>query len=342
MKKYQIWILLGLMLSVAVATTILADPDDDADPLDGKVQKKVERAELLVPKYYDRVGKRLTAILADEKQPIRQRVQAAKRLGQIKYPPAIPNLIRHIQLDDPGIQVISGNESEPTVGINSLAQYGPAFVPAVVDAYLDETDKLRGHSFLYVILGGKQEKVATTYFEKMVDLIEMAATLHDVGKIGIPDSILLKPGKLSEEEFEIMKKHAGFGKKVFETMSCDEMDNLRAHAAVGARMLFGSRSPLLQLAASIALTHHEKWNGMGYPLRLAGEDIPIEGRITAVADVFDALSSKRPYKEPFPLDKCFSIMEEERGKHFDPDVLGAFLKRRAEILIVQLRYAEVD
>ncbi len=96
------------------------------------------------------------------------------------------------------------------------------------------------------------------------------------------------------------------------------------------------------MAATIALSHHEKWDGSGYPLGLAGEDIPMEGRITAVADVFDALSSKRPYKAAFPLNQCLQIIEEGRGKHFDPQVVDAFFHSRAEIVKIQLQYADVE
>lgn len=102
------------------------------------------------------------------------------------------------------------------------------------------------------------------------------------------------------------------------------------------------RSPILEMARRIALTHHEKWDGTGYPLGLAGEDIPLEGRITAVADVFDALSSKRPYKAAFPLDRCLTIMEEGRGKHFDPNILDAFFARRSDIIQVQIDAADTD
>ena len=106
-------------------------------------------------------------------------------------------------------------------------------------------------------------------------------------------------------------------------------------------MLDVVRSPILELAASIALTHHEKWDGTGYPLGLAGDDIPMEGRMTAVADVFDALSSKRPYKPAFPLKKCFQVMEEGRAEHFDPRVLDAFFRRRSEIAKIQIQCADV-
>lgn len=100
--------------------------------------------------------------------------------------------------------------------------------------------------------------------------------------------------------------------------------------------------PILEMARRIALTHHERWDGSGYPLGLAGEDIPLEGRITAVADVFDALSSKRPYKPAFPLQKCFAIMEEGRGMQFDPEVLDAFFARRDDIIQIQIDSADTD
>jgi putative two-component system response regulator len=173
-----------------------------------------------------------------------------------------------------------------------------------------------------------------------LNMLEQAAQLHDIGKIGIPDSILLKPGKLGPEEIEIMHKHAGFGKRIMETLPEHESNVLRKHTELGSRLLQETDSPILGLASTISLSHHEKWDGSGYPLGLAGEDIPIEGRITAVADVFDALSSKRPYKPPFPLQKCFELLEEGRGKHFDPLVLDAFFRCRPEIIKTQLQYAD--
>jgi putative two-component system response regulator len=175
-----------------------------------------------------------------------------------------------------------------------------------------------------------------------LNMLEQAAQLHDIGKIGIPDSILLKPGKLAPEELEIMRKHAGFGKRIMATLPEHESNVLRSHTELGSRLLQETDSPILGLAATISLSHHEKWDGSGYPLGMAGEDIPIEGRITAVADVFDALSSKRPYKPPFPLHKCFQILEDGRGKHFDPHVLDAFFRCRPEIVRTQLQYADVD
>ena len=175
-----------------------------------------------------------------------------------------------------------------------------------------------------------------------LDILEPAAQLHDVGKIGIADSILLKSGKLTPEEYEMMQKHCGFGRKIVQRVPDSDAALLRRHTDMGARIMDVSSSPVLEMARRIALTHHERWDGNGYPLGLAGEDIPLEGRITAVADVFDALSSRRPYKPPFPLQKCFTILEEGRQTQFDPKVLDAFFERRDDIIQVQIESADTD
>ncbi len=133
--------------------------------------------------------------------------------------------------------------------------------------------------------------------------LRAAAPMHDVGKIGTPDAILLKPGRLSPEEFAVMQQHAVIGEKI----------------------LSASSSRVVRIAATIAGTHHERWDGSGYPRGLAGDAIPLEGRIVAVADVFDALTSKRPYKPAFALDKALEVMRAGRGAHFDPKPLDAFL-----------------
>jgi len=171
-------------------------------------------------------------------------------------------------------------------------------------------------------------------------MLELASTLHDVGKIGIPDSILLKPGKLDPEEFALMQGHADIGRTIVAPMSDDELNAFANHVTAASRLIGQCTSPLLQLASEIALTHHEKWDGSGYPVGLAGEQIPLSGRITAVADVFDALSSHRPYKAAFSLEKCLTILDEGRGAHFDPAVLDAFVCRRDEVLAVQEAYAD--
>src|SRR6202035_5744096 len=131
-----------------------------------------------------------------------------------------------------------------------------------------------------------------------------AAPLHDVGKVAIPDAILLKPGPLTPQERAIVE----------------------THAEEGHRLVRGSSSAILEMAATIALSHQEKWDGTGYPRGLAGESIPIEGRIVAIADVFDALTSDRVYRQAFPVDEAVKIMREQRGRHFDPVLLDAFME----------------
>jgi len=152
--------------------------------------------------------------------------------------------------------------------------------------------------------------------EEYRETIYYASPMHDIGKIGIPDKILLKPGKLTFEEFEIIK----------------------THTQIGAKLLSKSKSKILQMAEEIALNHHEKFNGKGYPNQLKGIDIPISGRITALADTFDALSSKRPYKIPYPSDVCYDIMKKERGKHFDPDILDIFISNFDQFLKIRGKF----
>ncbi|MBZ0212578.1 MAG: HD domain-containing protein, partial [Nitrospirae bacterium] len=141
------------------------------------------------------------------------------------------------------------------------------------------------------------------YTEAEARRIGMAALLHDLGKIGIPDGILRKPGKLTAYEFE----------------------NVKAHTWVGSLILGHSKVSMLQLAEEIALTHHERWDGTGYPLGLKGEEIPMSGRIVALADVFDALTHRRPYKDPWSNAKALMEIQKQSGRQFDPQVVEAFL-----------------
>jgi putative two-component system response regulator len=136
------------------------------------------------------------------------------------------------------------------------------------------------------------------------NLIRLAATLHDVGKIGIPDQILLKMGRLTPDEFDVIKKHT----------------------IIGGRILSGSRFPLLQMAEQIALSHHERWDGEGYTPGVGGDAIPLSGRIVAVADVFDALTQRRPYKPAWPLEEAIAEVDRQRAHQFDPRTAEAFLR----------------
>ena len=151
------------------------------------------------------------------------------------------------------------------------------------------------------------------------DMIRLASVMHDVGKIGIPDNILLKPTGLDADEWQIM----------------------RTHCQIGYRILTGSNSELLRTAASVALTHHERMDGGGYPQGLIEDDIPLEGRIAAIADVFDALTTDRPYRKAFPLNEALDILKEGRGDHFDSKLLDLFLDAMDGVLRIKEEYSDV-
>lgn len=165
-------------------------------------------------------------------------------------------------------------------------------------------ERMSHYSRIVALKMGLEESIAS-------DILH-AAPMHDIGKIGIPDNILLKPAKLTPDEWNTMK----------------------SHVEIGARILTGSKSPIIQMGEVIALSHHERWDGSGYPRGLAGTEIPLEGRIVAIADVFDALISKRPYKKAMSLDECYVEISRTRGSHFDPDVCDAFFAVTDEILKV--------
>ena len=162
--------------------------------------------------------------------------------------------------------------------------------------------------------------LATAYGldENLQDIIFYASPFHDLGKIGIPDNILLKPGKLDDDEFSIMKNHA----------------------KIGYEILKGSKSKYLKAGGVIAYNHHEKYDGTGYPNGLKGESIPIFGRITAVADVFDALTSSRPYKKAWSLEEAFDFLIEEKSVHFDPKLVDLFLENKNEVINIHNKFKE--
>ena len=176
--------------------------------------------------------------------------------------------------------------------------------------------------------------------EEAASLLEQAALLHDIGKIGVSDLILLKPGELSDEEFAMMKKHCEIGKNIIEPSADMRWRNVGNHDLTDQSIPIG-KSPIMALASQIAMSHHERWDGCGYPLGLKGEDIPIEGRIVAVVDVFDALSSNRPYKAAMPFEEALNILDEGRGTHFDPAVYDAFIRVKDKIAAVQQEYIDV-
>ena len=150
------------------------------------------------------------------------------------------------------------------------------------------------------------------------EVIQLAAPMHDIGKIGIPDHILLKPGKLDSQEWAVMQRHV----------------------TIGAEIIGTHDSNLMRTARAIALTHHERWDGKGYPAGLAGEDIPIEGRIAAICDVYDALLSVRPYKPAWPEQKAMDLLREHSGQAFDPRLVPIFLELAPEFAKIRDLYVD--
>lgn len=169
-------------------------------------------------------------------------------------------------------------------------------------------------------------RFATVLSNGMIETLFKLAPLHDIGKVGIPDAILLKPGKLSFDEFEIMKMHTTLGREAIEH----------------AEEQLGKEVDFLTIAKEIASTHHEKWDGSGYPEGLKGDAIPVSGRLMAVADVYDALVSRRVYKEGMPHEKAVAIILEGRGSSFDPDVVDAFIQLEEEFRAIALMYVDTD
>ena len=162
--------------------------------------------------------------------------------------------------------------------------------------------------------------------DRMVDLLYKSAPLHDIGKIGIPDAILLKPGKLTVQEFEVMKTHTTLGRNAIE----------EAERRLGMRVAF------LSVSKEIAYSHQEKWDGSGYPEGLKGDAIPVSARLMAVADVYDALISKRVYKPAFPHEQACATIVKGRGTHFDPDMVDAFVEIAQDFLRISQRYPDPD
>lgn len=170
------------------------------------------------------------------------------------------------------------------------------------------------------------KKFAGVFSDETIELLYKSAPLHDIGKVGVPDNILMKPGKLTSEEFEEMKKHTIYGR----------------NAITAAEKMLGGESTFLRIARDIAGSHQEKWDGSGYPDRLKGDDIPVPARLMAIADVYDALISKRVYKPAFSHGKAVEMIAEGKGKHFDPDMIEAFMDITDEFRNIALEFADTE
>jgi putative two-component system response regulator len=178
---------------------------------------------------------------------------------------------------------------------------------------------------------------AMGFDQEQCEMLRECAPLHDIGKIGIPDAILLKPGKLSPPEWEIMKRHCVYGCEILGPLASLEEASALCSDPFAAKI---EDNKLLHLARILALLHHERWDGNGYPFGLCGEDIPLEARIVAVVDVFDALSSARTYKEAFSPETCLQILREGAGSQFDPHVVEAFFEHKAAIMAIHEKWKD--
>lgn len=174
---------------------------------------------------------------------------------------------------------------------------------------------------LHVVRVGNYCKLlgsAAGFLETRAETLMYASMMHDIGKIGIPDHILLKPGKLTNEEFDVIK----------------------GHPQIGAEIIGDHDAEVMQMAREVSLTHHEKWNGKGYPHGLSGTDIPLVGRIVAIADVFDALTCVRPYKTAWTVERAMELISSEAGQHFDPELVKLFLSKEAEVRRIATEYSD--
>jgi len=187
-------------------------------------------------------------------------------------------------------------------------------------------ERIRNYTYELSADMAMQDKYHDLIDDEFCRMIYQSSPLHDIGKVGVPDNILLKPGKLTPEEFEIMKEHSTIGGD--------------ALAATSRWNVSGNN--FLAMGCDIAYYHHEKWNGAGYPKKLAGEDIPLSARIMAISDVYDALASKRVYKEAMPHDEAVKIIIEGSGTHFDPDIVKAFLRMESKFKTIRERYEHME
>ncbi len=259
-------------------------------------------------------------------------------VGGVDYitKPISPVIVRarvqtHLALYDQNreLEEMARERTREIVHTQEVTIYGMAVLAETRD---NETGKHIMRTQHYIRLLAEQLIKAGKYCDYLdasrINLLFKSAPLHDIGKVGIADSILLKPGKLTDEEFDEMKKHTTYGRDAI----------VKSEQALGEE----NSTTFLTLAREIAYTHHEKWNGQGYPEGLSGEDIPLSGRLMAIADVYDALISKRVYKAAFPHEKAVAIIIDGRGEHFDPELVDAFVEVQEAFRKIALKYADSD
>lgn len=277
----------------------------------------------------------LTAKAEEEDEQVGLLVGGADYVTKPINPPILElRIANHLALQMARQQLRNRNawlEDEVRRRVAELAEVQDATILAlatIAETRDSDTGNHIRRTQIYVHLLAEQLKRNNLHPDLLTDdyiaLLGKSAPLHDIGKVGIPDAVLLKPGKLTPEEFEIIKIHPVLG----------------GSTLTAVERTLSNPSSFLRLAREIAMSHHEKWDGSGYPHGLAGDAIPLSARIMAVADVYDALTCKRPYKVPFPHEQAVEIIRQGRGTHFDPDIVGAFLQLEDELAETERRLSD--
>lgn len=261
-------------------------------------------------------------------------------LGAVDYilKPVSPPIVRarvatHLALNQARRELADQNYQleikvkERTAELNRTKDVAIYCMASLAETRDAETGKhiLRTQNYVRILAEGLKEHPRFTNYldDAIIEMLFKTAPLHDIGKVGVPDHILLKPGKLTEDEWEEMKKHTIYGHEALR----------RAEEELGT-------TDFVQMAREIALSHHERWDGTGYPYALKGDDIPVSGRLMAVADVYDALISRRVYKKPFPYEEAVKIIMEGAGNHFDPDIVKQFHRQQEQFREIAIRYSD--
>ena len=263
----------------------------------------------------------VTALGEAEDESLGFELGAADYIVKPVSPPIVLARVRaHLALSDQrhGLQqLVAERTSELERSNRQLAQTHLVMLKQLGRA-ADYRDNETGMHIMRVGNFSKQLGRAAGFLESRAELLMYASMMHDIGKIGVPDHILLKPGKLTPEEFEVIK----------------------THPEIGAEIIGEHDVEVLKMAREVALGHHEKWNGQGYPHGLNGEFIPVVARIVAIVDVFDALTCVRPYKRAWPIEDALALIEKEAGQHFDPELARLFLGMEAEVRRITIEYGD--
>ncbi len=256
-------------------------------------------------------------------------------LKPVSPPIVLARVATHLALNRARRQLADQNHlleekvEERTAELNRTKDVAIYCMASLAETRDAETGKhiLRTQNYVKILAEGLKDhpRFAAYLNDAIIEMLYKTSPLHDIGKVGVPDHILLKPGKLTADEWEEMKKHTIYGHEAL----------LRAEEELGT-------TDFVQMAREIALSHHERWDGTGYPYALKGDDIPVSGRLMAVADVYDALISRRVYKQPYPHEEAVQTILEGAGNHFDPDIVAEFARQQQAFVHIATQYSDEE